>query len=99
MRRSKITRGQRLILTAMALALVAVLVALGSFIRRQDAPSPLPTAALSVPQTTVTAQIDPVPSPVSATRVPPTPTRIEIGGEVLAARRIEGGSGWRLGRG
>ncbi len=73
----------------MILALVAVLVVLGSIIQREDTPSPLPTAALSTPQSTVTAQIEAVPTPVRVTLAVPTPTRIEIAGEVLAARRIE----------
>jgi hypothetical protein len=86
-------RKQKLVLGAMAGALLGVLAVLGALLR-QDAPaSPLATLAMpAVARQTATAA-RPSPTPLSPTPQPPTltpaPTRIQAPPEVLASRRIQ----------
>lgn len=86
---SRFSRGQKLILGGMALALVAVLVVLGSFIRQGALTSPLPTTVLPVPRITVTRSVRATSSPAPSTRITPPVSEPAVAAEVLAARRIE----------
>lgn len=88
MRQSGLLRAQKLILGILTLALVMVLVALGSLVRRDVPASPLPSVIVSDPQTRATAQMDGTPSPVPPTRISPTTPTLGAP-EVLAARRID----------
>lgn len=88
-----LARKQKLVLGAMAGALLGVLVVLGALLREDAPASPLATLAMpSVARQTATAA-RPSPRPVSPTPQPPTltpaPTRIQAPPEVLAARRIQ----------
>jgi hypothetical protein len=92
----KLGRGQKFILSFMALALIGALALLGTLVRQGIPTSPLPTVILS-PSTTPPFKTDVVATPrAGATPVPiatdqtlPTPSRSGAVAEVLAARRIK----------
>jgi hypothetical protein len=86
---SRFSRGQKLILGGMALALIAVLVVLGSFFRRSVLTSPLPTAVLPVSSTTATPLTRATPSPVASAQIASPASDSAVAAEVMAARRIE----------
>ncbi len=84
-----LSRGQRLILGVMTLALAAVVVGLAVLVRKDVPTSPLSTAVAPISETAVATQVDATPSPRPPIQASPTPTRSRADVEILAARRIE----------
>jgi len=86
---SRFSRGEKLILGGMAVALIAVLVVLGSFIQQSVLTSPLPTAVLPVSRTTAAPLVRATPSFIPSTQITPSASDSAVAAEVMAARRIE----------
>jgi hypothetical protein len=91
MRTRRFSRAQRLILVFMAVALIAVLVALGNTLRRATLDSPLSTAALPVTRHTPTASFSPTPkpSPNATTDAAVAASPGVASSQVAIARRVE----------
>ncbi len=95
----ELSRGQKLVLSVMALALIGLLVLLGTLVSQSEPVSPLPTLLLPSPGSPVATGGSPRPSFESEARETPagpvptqrSPTSGPPGGvaEVLAARRIK----------
>jgi hypothetical protein len=92
----KLGRGQKLILSFMALALIGALALLGMLVQQGIPKSPLPTIVLSPSATlpfrtavVATPQAPATPVPTATDQALPTPSRSGAVAEILAARRIE----------
>jgi len=93
------SRGQKFVLSVMALALIGLLVLLGTLVSRNEPVSPLPTLLLPLPGTPVDTAVPSAPpyeneggeTPpgMVITQLPPTPGPPGGVAEVLAARRIK----------
>lgn len=89
-RQNGLSLGQRLIVGLLAVALTAVLLALGTLVREGASESPLPTAVLPVSQGTIPNRTTATPPLRVAASVQVSPTASPPSGsvEVLLARRI-----------
>lgn len=89
MEQGRLSRAQKLVLVLMTLALVAVIIALASLVRRSATASPLPTSEFRIAEETPSRPIAPTPSPIRPTQEAPTVASIGVSADVVAARRIE----------